>query len=148
MKTTTLISIVSLAILSLGMAIASVADIPSGLSAHISTATNCVSTLRGLEFRVVLTNSGPTNVTIYPGILTHSEQTIAVFSPQGRFLVQKPRAVSSSDASVQVLKVGESFTFTNKLSDEAVPPMDSIRGKCRARFGGAVPSNEIEITVE
>jgi hypothetical protein len=148
MKTTTLISIASLAILSSGMTIASAEDIPSGLSAHISVATNRVSTLAGLEFTVFLTNSGPTNVTIYPFAFAHLEQTIAVFSPSGRFLVQKPKPISTEDAIQRVLKPGETFTFTNKLSDEFAPSIDGISGKYHARFGGHIPSNEVEITVE
>jgi hypothetical protein len=150
MKTSTRISIALFAILSLGVAAASAADVPSGLSAHISAATNRVSTLRSLEFTVVLTNSGPTNVTIYPRIFIHGEQTIAVFNPQGRFLVQKPKSISLSDMEPmeRVLKSGETFTFTNTLSDETIPPTDGNPGKYHARFGGHTPSNEVEITVE
>jgi hypothetical protein len=148
MKTSTHIGIALLAILSLGMTTASAEDIPSGLSAHISAATNRVSTLRGLEFTVVLTNSGLTNVTIYPFAIAHLEQTIAVFSPSGRFLVQKPKPISAEDAVERVLKPGESFTFTNKLSDGFAPTIDGIRGKYHARCGGHIPSNEVEITVE
>jgi hypothetical protein len=150
MKTYTHIGLALLATLSLGVATASADGTPSGLSAHISAATNRVSTLRGLEFSVVLTNSGPTNVTIYPRIFIHGEQTIAVFNPQGRFLVQKPKSISLSDMEPmeRVLKSGESFTFTNKLSDEFAPTIDGIRGKYHARFGGHTPSNEVEITVE
>jgi hypothetical protein len=48
----------------------------------------------------------------------------------------------------RVLKPGESFTFTNKLSDETIPAADGNRGKYHARFGGKIPSNEVEITVE
>src|SRR5579875_11092 len=98
MKTSTHIGITLLAILSIGMTTAPAEEIPSGLSAHISPATNRVSTLAGLEFTVVLTNSGPTNVTIYPFAFAHLEQTIAVFSPSGRFLVQKPKPISPEDA--------------------------------------------------
>jgi len=123
---------------------------PSGLSAHISVATNRVSSLRSLEFLVVLTNSGPTNVTIYPRLFVHGEQTIAVSNPQGRFLVQRPKPMLASDMEPmeRVLKSGESFTFTNKLSDETIPPTDGNPGKYHARFGGHTPSNEVEITVE
>jgi hypothetical protein len=148
MKTRTYIGIALFAIVSLGMTTASAGDIPSGLSAHISPATNQVSTLAGLEFTVVLTNSGPTNVTIYPFAISHLEQTIAVFSPSGSFLVQKPKPISTEDSIQRVLKPGESFTFTNKLSDEFSPTIDGIRGKYHARCGGHIPSNEVEITVE
>jgi hypothetical protein len=148
MKTHTQIGLTLISILSLGVVTASADGTPSGLSAHISAATNRVSTLRGLEFTVVLTNSGLTNVTIYPFAITHLEQTIAVFSPSGRFLVQKPKPISAEDAIERVLKPGESFTFTNKLSDEFAPTIDGIRGKYHARCGGAIPSNDVEITVE
>jgi len=123
---------------------------PSGLSAHISAATNRVSSLSGLEFLVVITNSGPTDATIYPRIFVHGEQTIAVSNPQGRFLVQRPKPMSGLDMEPmeRVLKSGGSFTFTNKLSDETIPPTDGNPGKYHARFGGQIPSNEVEITVE
>src|ERR1035438_5227180 len=103
MKTHTQIGLALIAILSLGVATASADGTPSGLSAHISAATNRVSTLRGLEFTVVLTNSGLTNVTIYPFAIAHLEQTIAVFSPSGSFLVQKPKPISAEDAIQRVL---------------------------------------------
>ena len=148
MKTYTHIGLALLAIFSLGIASVSAEDAPSGLSAHITAATNHVSTLSGLEFVVVLTNSGPINVTIYPFAIAHLEQTIAVFSPSGRFLVQKPKPISAEDAVERVLKPGESFTFTNKLSDRFAPTIDGIRGKYHARCGGQIPSNEVEITVE
>jgi hypothetical protein len=150
MKISTHMGFALFAILSLGIATTSAEDTQPGLSAHISATTNHVSTLRGLEFSVVLTNSGPTNVTIYPRIFIHGEQTIAVFNPQGRFLVQKPKSISLSDMEPmeRVLKPGESFTFTNKLSDEMIPPTEGNPGKYHARFGGHTPSNEVEIIVE
>ena len=148
MKTTTRIALALIAILSLGVATASAGGTPSGLSAHISTVTNRVGRLSGLEFLVVLTNSGPTNVTIYPDCYVYGHSTITVFDPQGRMLTQRPGHLPRTALDSRALKPGESFTFTNKLGDIILYPGAVSSGKYRARYGGPEPSNEVEITME
>jgi hypothetical protein len=135
---------------------------PSGLAAHISTATNRVSALSGLEFSIVLTNNGPTNVTIFPDCFIYGTSTIALLDPQGGELVQRPRHEPPTVLDSRPLKPGESFTFTNKLSDVILHPGHGAErpyeevagsrraspGKYHARYGGPDSSNVVEITIE
>ena len=156
MKTYTHIGLALLAILSLGMASVSAEDAPSGVSAHITAATNRVSTLSGLEFSVVITNSAATNVTIHPWILINGLGTVAIYDAKGLIMayhpklpfISKPPTRAEIDAkppSDLILSPGESYALKYKLGDRffmATPP-----GKYRAR-GQFMPSNEVEITIE
>ena len=155
MRTYTHVGLALLAILSLGIAFASAANPPSGLSAHITAATNRVSTLRDLEFSVVITNSASTNTTIHPWILINGLGTVSVYDAKG--LIMAPRAephfltnsptqaeISARPPSDLVLKSGQSYALKYKLGAymHAIPP-----GEYVAR-GGFIPSNEVEITIE
>jgi len=156
MKRYTRIGLSLLAILSIGVASVSANDAPSGLSAHITAATNRVSTLRDLEFSVVITNSASTNITIHPWILRNGLGTISLFDAKGLIMAQRPELHSrglktptraeleAKPPSDLVLKPGESYTLKYKLGAylHAIQP-----GKYVAREG-FIPSNEVEITVE
>jgi hypothetical protein len=156
MKTHTHIGLALLAILSLGVASVSAEDAPSGLSAHITAATNRVSTLRDLEFSVVITNSASTNITIQPWILINGLGTISVFDAKRLIMAQRPELhlkgpkpptraeLDAEPPSELVLKPGESYALKYKLGAyiHTIPP-----GKYVAREG-YIPSNEVEITIE
>lgn len=162
MRTIAHLGLVLISTLLFGAASASADGSPSGLSAHISTATNRVSTLSGLQFLVVLTNNGPTNVTIFPDCFIYGTSTIALLDSQGSALVQRPRHEPPTVLDSRPLKPGESFTFTNKLSDvilhpghgaegpyeEAAGGRRASPGKYHARYGGPDSSNVVEITIE
>jgi hypothetical protein len=143
MRTISQIGHVTLALISFVVASAFADGGPSGLSAHIWTSTNRVSALSGLEFSIVLTNNGPTNVTIFPDRYVNGVFTITLFDSQGRRLVQRPRRLPRSAIEWRPLRPGESFAFTNKVGEVIVQP-----GKYHARYGGPDASNVIEITVE
>ena len=150
MKTYTHIGLALLVILSFGMASVSAEDAPSGVSAHITAATNRVSTLSGLEFSVVITNSAPTNVTIHPWILINGLGTVAIYDAKGLIMSYHPKPPTGVEIAGRtprnlILKPGESYALKYKLGDRffmATPP-----GKYRAR-GQFMPSNEVEITIE
>lgn len=122
----------------------------SGVSAHITAATNRVSTLSGLEFSVAITNSAPTNVTIHPWILINGLGIVTMYDAGGLIMVYHPKpptgvAISAGPPRDLILKPGESYALKYKLGDQffkATPP-----GKYRAR-GQFMPSNEVEITIE
>ena len=127
----------------------------SGLSAHITPATNRVSTLSHLEFSVVVTNSGPTDVTIHPWILKNGLGTVQILDARGMIMAYHPEppiisTPTSADLAAEtphdlVLKPGESYALKYKLGElffHATPP-----GSYRAR-GALIPSNEVEITLE
>jgi hypothetical protein len=126
------------------------ADVPSGVSAHITAATNRVSTLSGLEFSVVITNSAPTNITIHPWILINGLGTVTMYDANGLIMAYRPKpptsvSISSGPPRDLILKPGESYALKYNLGDQffkATPP-----GKYRAR-GTLMPSNELEITIE
>jgi hypothetical protein len=127
-----------------------------GLSAYITPVTNLVSTLRDLEFSVVITNIAPTNVTIHPWILINGLGTVTVYDARGAIMAQQPpvhpfmtmpptRAeIAAEPPSNLVLKPGESYSLKYKLGDYmiATPP-----GKYLAREA-FIPSNDVEITIE
>jgi hypothetical protein len=125
-------------------------DAASGVSAHITAATNRVSTLSGLEFSIVFTNSAPTNVTIHPWILINGLGTVAIYDEEGLIIPYRPKpptgaAIRAGQPRDLILKPGESYALEYKLGDEflkATPP-----GKYRAR-GQFMPSNEVEITID
>ena len=152
MKTLTHIGLALFAIFSLGTVTASAEDVPSGLSAYITAATNRVSTLSGLEFSVVVTNSATTNIIIHPWILKNGLGTVVVFNAQGLMMPYHPKPpimtnplTLAEPPSDLALKPGESYGLKYKLGDRffmATPP-----GKYRAR-GNIIPSNVVEITVE
>ena len=152
MKTLAHIGLALFAIFSLGTITASAEDAPSGLSAHITAATNSVSTLSGLEFSVVITNSAATNITIHPWILKNGLGTVVIFNAQGRMMPYHPilpimtKPLTNAEPPQDlVLKPGESYALKYKLGERffmATPP-----GKYQAR-GHLVPSNEVEITIE
>jgi hypothetical protein len=166
MKTFTHISLALFAILSIGTTISLAEDDKSvlaaflspapGLSVLISPTTNRVTTLRDLEFSVVITNSGSTNVTIYPRMLVNGVGTIEVFNRQGMMITQHPHPrffsptsrpqIDTETPNEHILKPKEAFLFTYKLSVgdyfDATP-----KGKYRAK-GGWFPSNEVEFTIE
>ena len=151
MRTYTHIGIVIFAILSMAVVSASGEDAPSGLSAYITAATNRVSTLRGLQFEVVITNTGPTNVIINPWFLIHDLRTVKVFDSKGLWIPQSPAHFYSSlpprdgiPATSRILKPGESFALKYKL---AILIRDTPPGKYLAREG-SLTSNTIEITIE
>ena len=156
MKTYTHIGLALLAIFSFGMASVSAEDAPSGVSAHITAATNRVSTLSGLEFSVVITNSAPTNVTIHPWILINGLGTVAIYDAKGLIMAYHPKPpyitkpptraeIFAGPPRDLVLKPGESYALKYKLGDRFFLPTPS--GKYRAR-GEFMPSNEVEITIE
>jgi hypothetical protein len=156
MKTYTHIGLALLAIFSFGMASVSAEDAPSGVSAHITAATNRVSTLSGLEFSVVITNSAPTNVTIHPWILINGLGTVTIYDAKGLIMAYHPKPpyitktptraeIDAKPPSDLILSPGDSYALKYKLGDRffmATPP-----GKYRAR-GAIIPSNEVEITIE
>jgi len=155
MKKYTHIGLALIAIFSLGIASASADDAPLGLSAHITAATNRVSTLRDLEFSVVITNSAPTNVTIHPWILKNGLGTVAVYDAKGLIMAQRPephlltKPLTRAEIDAEpphdlVLKSGESYALKYKLGAymHAIPPGKYV---AREEF---IPSNEVEITVE
>jgi len=127
----------------------------TNLSAHITAATNRVSTLRDLEFTVVITNIATTDVIINPWILINGLGTIEVFNTQGMMVVQLPHPhfisptsrpqIDTTTPNERVLTPGEIFTFTYKLS--VGDYFNVIPGKYRAREG-LISSNEFEITIE
>ncbi len=156
MKALTHIGIALFAIFSLGTITVSAEDAPSGLSARITPATNHVSTLSHLEFSVVITNSGPTNVTIHPWILKNGMGTVQIYDSKGLIMGYLPeppfmaKPLTRAQLAAQpptdlVLKPGESYSLEYKLGDHfmmATPP-----GKYLAR-GYIILSNEVEITIE
>ena len=128
----------------------------SGLSAHITPATNRVSTLSHLEFSVVVTNSGPINVTIHPWILKNGLGTVQIIDARGLImayhpeppLITKPPTRAELAAETPhdlVLKPGESYALKYKLGEHFFHATPS--GNYRAR-GALIPSNEVEITLE
>jgi hypothetical protein len=126
------------------------ADAASGLSAGITAATNRVSTLNGLEFSVVITNSVLTNVTIHPWNLINGLGTVTMYDAEGLLMAYRPNPPTRIANSAEpprdfILKPGESYALKYRLGDQffkATPP-----GKYRAR-GLFMPSNEVEITIE
>ena len=152
MKTLTHIGLALFAIFSLGTVTASAEDVPSGLSAYITAATNRVSTLSGLEFSVVVTNSATTNIIIHPWILKNGLGTVVVFNAQGLMMPYHPKPPIMTNPLTHAelprdlaLKPGESYGLKYKFGDRffmATPP-----GKYRAR-GNIIQSNDVEITVE
>src|SRR6185369_11759601 len=62
----------------------------TNLSAFITAATNRVSTLRNLDFTVVITNIAETNVVINPWILKNGLGTISIFDASGLIMAQRP----------------------------------------------------------
>ncbi len=156
MKTLTHIGLALFAIFSLSIITVSAEDAPSGLSAHITPATNRVSTLSHLEFSVFITNSGPTNVTIHPWILKNGLGTVQILDARGLImayhpeppLISKPptRAeVAAEPPHDLVLKPGEFYALKYRLGEHFF--MATPQGKYRAR-GALIPSNEVEITLE
>lgn len=154
MKKLTYIGLALSAMFSLGTINASAAEAPSGLSAHITPATNRVGTLSHLEFSVVVTNSGPTDRTIHPWILKNGLGTVAIFDAQGVRRVYTPEPTLKGPNRTElapeppadlVLKPGESYSFKYKLGERFTMPTPP--GVYRAR-GRLIPSNEAEITVE
>ena len=126
------------------------ADAASGVSAHITAATNRVSTLSGLEFSVVITNSAPTNVTIRPWILLNGLGTVTIYDAKGLIMAYHPKpptgvAISAGPPRDLILKPGESYALKYKLGDRFFLPTPS--GKYRAH-GAIIPSNEVEISIE
>lgn len=126
------------------------AEAASGVSAHITAVTNRVSTLSGLEFSIVITNSAPTNVTIHPWILINGLGTVAVYDAKGLIMAYRPKpptgaAISAGPPRDLILKPGESYALKYKLGDQFLK--DTPSGKYRAR-GLFMPSNEVEITVD
>jgi predicted small lipoprotein YifL len=130
-------------------------DAASGLSAHIAAATNRVSTLRDLEFSIVINNGTPTNVTIHPWTLINGLGTVTVYDAKGLILAQLPEphfvtkpptraGIDAKPPSDLVLKPGESYALKYKLGAyiHAIPP-----GRYVAREG-FIPSNDVEITIE
>ena len=91
MKILTHIGLALFAIFSLGTVTASAEDVPSGLSAYITAVTNRVSTLSGLEFSVVVTNSATTNIIIHPWILKNGLGTVVIFNARGLKMAYHPK---------------------------------------------------------
>ena len=156
MKTNTPIGLALIAIFSLGTASLSAEAAPSGVSAHITAATNRVSTLSGLEFSVVITNTAPTNVTIHPWILINGLGTVTIYNANGLIMAYLPtpafvaktptRAeLDARPPSDMILGPGESYALKYKLGDRFFMPTPP--GKYRAR-GSLIPSNEVEIKIE
>src|ERR1035441_454758 len=156
MKTLTYIGLAIAAIFLLGAITVSAKDAPSGLSAYITPTTNRVSTLSHLEFSVVITNSGPTNVTIHPWILKNGLGTVQIFDARGLIMAYLPEPlfithpptraeIAAELPSDLILKPGESYTLKYKLGEHFV--MATPPSKYRAR-GYLIPSNDVEITVE
>jgi hypothetical protein len=156
MKTYTHIGLALFAIFSLGAITVWAEDAPSGLSARITPATNHVSTLSHLDFSVVITNSGPTNVTIHPWILKNGLGTVQIFDARGLIMAYQPEPpftikpptraeLAAEPPSDLVLKPSESYALKYKLGDRFFLPAPS--GKYQAR-GALIPSNVVELTVE
>lgn len=156
MKRFTHTGVALITIFSLSVVTALADDTPSGLSAHIATATNRVHTLSHLEFSVTVTNSGPTNITINPWILKNGLGTVQIYDARGMIMAYQPeppfttKSPTPAERAAEppqsfVLKPGEFYALKYRLGEHFFQTIPS--GIYRAR-GFLVPSNQIEITVE
>ena len=121
----------------------------TGVVGHLSTTNTHVAALRGVQFSVVVTNRGPTNVTLNLWILTNT-MAVSVFDAQGKIVAavaatpppKPPRGARSS--LERSLKVHESLVFSTHLGDfkKPTPP-----GRYWARLR-TIPSNDVLITIK
>jgi len=124
------------------------ASAESGVSAYITAATNHVSTLSGLEFSVVITNSALTNVTIHPWILINGLGTVAIYDSKGMLVPYQPPssvAPTAGEPRDLALKPGETYALKYKLGDHFLRATPSGKYLARGQF---IPSNEVEISIE
>jgi hypothetical protein len=120
----------------------------TGVIGHLSATNTHVTALHDVQFSVVVSNYGPTNVTLNIWLLTNST-AVSVFDANGKILApaaatpsSKPPPGSRSPLE-RLLKVNESMAFVTRLGEfkNPTPP-----GRYWARLR-AIPSNDVLITV-
>jgi hypothetical protein len=121
----------------------------TGVVGHLSTTNNYVAALRDVQFSVVITNRGPTNVTVNLWVLTNT-MAVSVFDAQGKLVAPvaatPPSKTPSGSRSPleRSLKVNESLAFMTRLGEfkRPTPP-----GRYWARLR-TIPSNDVLITLK